>query len=264
MLRAAGFDTEIGNEVLCMTTQIRTATKDDQARIVELLQASELPTSDLADCQPEFVLIEDGAELVGTGGIQILGDVALLRSVAILKNKQKSGLGSSLLSELERHAAARGIHELVLLTQTAEAFFAHHGYVRVDRASVPSSIQSTAEFRSLCPASAVCMSKHLVSNVLFLCTGNSARSILAEALVNRLGAGKFKAFSAGSHPKGAVHPVALELLEQMQFPTRNLRSKSWDEFATPSAPVLDFVFTVCDNAAGELCPVWLGHPMTAV
>ena len=100
-------------------------------------------------------------------------------------------------------------------------------------------------------------------NVLFLCTGNSARSILAERLIEHWGAGRFRGFSAGSHPRGTVHPIAIELLETMQFPTTGLRSKSWDEFAAPGAPQLDFVFTVCDDAAGEVCPVWPGQPMTA-
>lgn len=100
-------------------------------------------------------------------------------------------------------------------------------------------------------------------NVLFLCTGNSARSILAESALNRLGAGKFTAFSAGSFPKGNVHPYALELLERQSYPTAHLRSKSWDEFAAPGAVPLDFVFTVCDDAAGEACPIWPGEPMTA-
>jgi len=100
-------------------------------------------------------------------------------------------------------------------------------------------------------------------NVLFLCSGNSARSILAEQLVNFWGRGEFRGFSAGSHPKGKVHPIALALLNQMSLPTDGLRSKSWDEFAAPGAPGLDFVFTVCDNAAGEVCPVWPGQPMTA-
>ena len=100
-------------------------------------------------------------------------------------------------------------------------------------------------------------------NVLFLCTGNSARSILAEALMNQWGRGRFRGFSAGSHPKGTVHPIALQLLERMNLPTEGLRSKSWDEFAAPGAAPLDFVFTVCDNAAGEMCPYWPGQPMTA-
>jgi arsenate reductase len=100
-------------------------------------------------------------------------------------------------------------------------------------------------------------------NVLFLCTGNSARSILAEAILNRDGGGKFHAYSAGSQPKGTVHPYTLDLLRNLRFDVENLRSKSWNEFAGDGAPPLDFVFTVCDNAAGEACPFWPGQPMTA-
>jgi arsenate reductase (thioredoxin) len=102
-----------------------------------------------------------------------------------------------------------------------------------------------------------------LGNVLFLCTGNSARSILAESLLDHWSKGLFKGYSAGSFPKGEVHPMALDLLKQTGMPTERLRSKSWDEFSQPNAPVMDYIFTVCDQAAGEACPIWPGHPITA-
>jgi arsenate reductase (thioredoxin) len=102
-----------------------------------------------------------------------------------------------------------------------------------------------------------------IYNVLFVCAGNSARSIMAESILQRLGQGRFKGYSAGSHPNGTVNPYAIELLKRFNYPTANLRSKDWQEFAGPNAPPLDFVFTVCDQAAGEACPYWPGQPMTA-
>ena len=102
-----------------------------------------------------------------------------------------------------------------------------------------------------------------VYNVLFLCTGNTARSVLAESILSKLGAGRFRAFSAGSQPKGTVNPFALKVLTRFDYPVESLRSKSWSEFAAPDAPKMDFIFTVCDNAAGEACPIWPGHPASA-
>jgi arsenate reductase len=106
------------------------------------------------------------------------------------------------------------------------------------------------------------MAEHIF-NVLFLCTGNSGRSILAESILRKIGSDRFAAFSAGSHPKGAVNPFAIKVLERLEYPTDGLRSKNWDEFSVPGAPTMDFVFTLCDDAAREACPVWPGQPMTA-
>jgi protein-tyrosine-phosphatase len=113
------------------------------------------------------------------------------------------------------------------------------------------------------PDAAPARREERVYNVLFLCTGNSARSIIAEAILNRYGAGRFRAFSAGSHPKGRVHPYTIDLLRNLNYITKDLRSKDWNEFVEPGAPKLDFVFTVCDDAANESCPVWPGQPMSA-
>jgi len=154
------------------------------------------------------------------------------------------------------------------LTTTAERYFERLGFKAIGRDAAPPEVRETREYSSLCPSFSSLMMKSLepkVFNVLFLCTGNSARSILAEAVLNDLsvGRGKFKGYSAGSHPKGAVHPITLELLQRSHISTEGLRSKNWDEFAKPDSPLLDFVFTVCDQAAGETCPYWPGQPMTA-
>ena len=145
--------------------------------------------------------------------------------------------------------------------RSGEARIAHGGEGRVPKAA-PAARRSRLRQKPR-PAAPREAAMDRPFNVLFLCTGNSARSIIAEAILNRLGAGKFRAYSAGSQPKGAVNPRTIQLLKSLNHDTSQLRSKSWSEFARPGAPPLDFVFTVCDNAAGETCPVWPGQPMTA-
>jgi protein-tyrosine-phosphatase/N-acetylglutamate synthase-like GNAT family acetyltransferase len=246
--------------------RVSAASPEDLTAIRALLESSGLPTSDLASARPEFVAIREEGRVVAAGALQRFGSSALLRSVVVAEDRRGSGLGHAIVLELERLARVARIDRLILLTETAASFFARHGYQVIERSAPPADVQGSEEFRSLCPNSATCMTKVLADrpyNVLFLCTGNSARSILAEALINQSEPGKFRGFSAGSHPRGAVHPIALELLQHLKIPTEGLRSKSWDEFAAPGAPLLDFVFTVCDNAAGEVCPYWPGQPMTA-
>lgn len=196
------------------------------------------------------------------------GKYALLRSLAVAPDHRGSGIATALVTHAEQHAQSQGVTSVFLLTTTAEEFFRRRGYVATERSHAPDAIRATREFADLCPASSALLVKALANQqniytVLFLCTGNSARSIIGEVLMNQWGRGTFRGFSAGSHPKGQVHPLALELLKQMRLPTEGLRSKSWDEFAAPEGAHLDFVFTVCDNAAGEVCPYWPGQPMTA-
>jgi protein-tyrosine-phosphatase/N-acetylglutamate synthase-like GNAT family acetyltransferase len=248
---------------------IESAATDDEAAIKSLLAAADLPT---ADWSPELlqasVVARKGERVVGVGAIERRGQSGLLRSVAVAAELRGTGMGRDIVTALEQRARRDGLSALYLLTTTASGFFERLGYRALSREDAPVAIRMTAQFGSLYPASSVFMRKPMadkIFNVLFLCTGNSARSILAEAILNHASNrdGTFRGFSAGSHPRDCPNPYALDLLQESGIPVADLRSKSWDEFSRADAPELDFVFTVCDKAAGEQCPLWPGQPMTA-
>lgn len=245
------------------------ATAEDLGLIRDLLDSQGLPSTDIGGKSLEtFLVLRDGKQIFGLVGLDLLGSVAMLRSLVVRPEWRSAGLGAQLMAAAEAQATALGVAALYLLTTGADRYFAARGYRKLERTEAPPEIKLHPQFRFLCPSTSIFMSKAMSPkplNVLFLCTGNSARSILAEAIISNLSIsrGKFKGYSAGSHPKGEVHPTTLELLGKYGFATDGLRSKSWDEFAAPRGVPLDFVFTVCDKAAGEQCPFWPGQPMTA-
>lgn len=244
------------------------ATQEDAADIRRLLALSDLPPVELGPAAlKHFLVLREGRALVAVAGYSLVGKDALLHSVAVSRSLQGGGVGRQMVAAAEAHAGQEGARKLYLLTTTAYHYFAKLGFQHTPRMLAPEGIREMALFRSLHPSSSSFMVKPLEQkplNVLFVCTGNSARSILAEAILNHLsGRGRFKAYSAGSHPKPEPHPYAMRMLSENNIPTEGLYSKDWAEFAKPDSPRLDFVFTVCDKAAGEQCPYWPGQPMSA-
>lgn len=240
--------------------RLRPAQAGDFAAVIGLLTDAGLPTAGISADLQRFVVAEDVGRLIGAAGLERYGAVGLLRSVVVAPEARGTGVGAALVEKVLSDSAVDGVTDVYLLTTMAEGYFPRHGFELVSRDTVPASLQASVEFREACPATASVMHRCLaLGRVLFLCTGNSARSQIAEAILNATGAGRFVAESAGAQPSEGVNVLAVEALARYGFqwtghPPRGLDGldrRAWD-----------FVITVCDRAL-EACPVFTGQPILA-
>ncbi len=243
-----------------MTAVLRAAKPADHPPVTALLDRLGLPLAGVSSDLDGFVVAESAGRIVGTAAVEAYGHVGLLRSVAVDPDLQGAGLGAALVERVLDAARAAGVDDVFLLTTTAERYFPRHGFAVVSRDDVPAALHASAEVRGACPASATVMRRRLEHprRVLVLCTGNSARSQMAEALFAHKGAGRFEASSAGARPASRVHPFAIDVLREhgIEWPER--LPKGLDAVADRE---WDFVITVCDHAR-EACPIFPGHPVT--
>ncbi len=234
---------------------LRTARPHDLAAVTELLRAARLPTDGVTESLAEFVVAERDGSIIAAGGLEVVGRDALLRSVVVREDARGQGLGELLTARLLAAARERNLATLWLLTETASEFFPRFGFRRVGRDQAPAGLQATAEFAECCPSTAVTMARRVAPlRVLVLCTANSARSQLGEALLRHRGGDLVVSASAGTHPGRGPHPLAIETLRRRGIAWEGARSKSIDEVGGE----WDLVITVCDDAK-ESCPVLPGH-----
>lgn len=236
-----------------MTYTLVPATDNFRQSALSLLEESELPIADLDEAKPLFVLVSDNTEVVGTGGLEIFGQDALIRSISIKKGMQGRGLGKKLVNELEKIAFSKGTRTLYLLTTTAKDFFQKEGYRVIQRSEAPKALQESSEFSSVCPSTATLMKKSVGSKkkVLFVCVENSNRSQMSQAFATILGGDAVEAYSAGSKPSGIVNPKAIASMEELGYDLSKHSSKSLEE-VKKYAP-FDAVVTM---GCGDACP-WM-------
>jgi protein-tyrosine-phosphatase/N-acetylglutamate synthase-like GNAT family acetyltransferase len=243
--------------------RLRAAAPGDYDAVAALLRVAGLPLAGVPPTLEWFVVAERGTALVGVAGLERYGETGLLRSVAVAQGERGTGLGRALVEHVLENARHAGVRCAYLLTTTAEGWFPRLGFRRVERAALAQALGASEELRGACPASAVAMRRSLSTpeplRVLFLCTGNSARSQIAEAVLNARGFGRFVADSAGAGPAARVHPLALEVLRDAGIEWRGHAPRTVDDCGGRE---WDLVITVCDHAR-EACPVLPGHPALA-